>query len=121
MPILSDEDRKRLSFRMRGDKNPMFGKTHSNEVKKKLSEYSSGVNNPFYGRKHSDESKNLIGQSSKGRVSGENNPHAKLNLEIVSQIRDDWKTGQHTKVALSKKYGVTAATIGNIVSGKTWK
>lgn len=119
--ILSEKDRKRLSLRMSGDKNPMYGKTQSEQVKKQLSDQFSGEGNPFYGKIHSEETKKLIGLSSKGRAAGENNPHAKLTVEIVSQMRDDWKTGTYTKVALSKKYNVTAVTIGNIISGKTWR
>lgn len=119
--VWSDEDRQRMSLRMKGNKNPMYGKTHSEKVRKQLSEDFSGDGNPFYGKQHTDETKKLISASSKGRVAGENNPHAKLTIEIVIQIREDWKTGNYTKVALSKKYNVTAATIGNIISGKTWK
>ena len=120
-PILSEDDKKRLSLRMKGNKNPMYGKTHSEEVRKQLSEDFSGAGNPFYGKQHTDETKKLISASSKGRAAGENNPHAKLNVKIVSQIREDWKTGNYTKTALGKKYNVTAVTIGNIISGKTWK
>lgn len=119
-PNLSDEDRRRLSLRMTGSNNPMFGKSKSLKILQKLSHQFSGSGNPFYGKTHSEEIKKIIGKSSKGRAAGENNPHAKLNMKIVSQIRDDWKTGLYTKVILSKKYNVTAATIGNIISGKTW-
>lgn len=120
-PVLSEEDRKRLSLRMIGENNPMFGKPKSDKIIQQLSQQFSGTGNPFYGKKHSEEAKKIIGKFSKGRVAGENNPHAKLNLEIVFKIREDWKTGLYTKVALSKKYNVTAVTIGNIISGKTWK
>jgi group I intron endonuclease len=44
-----------ISERMRGDKNPMYGKLRSDEDKQKLSELSKGVNNPYYGKKHSEE------------------------------------------------------------------
>lgn len=98
-----DADRERMSLRMKGNKNPMFGKTQSDEAKQQLSKQFSGSGNPFYGKIHSEEAKKLIGQFSKERAAGENNPHAKFNLKIVSQIRDDWKTGRYTKVALSKK------------------
>jgi len=119
--ILSSEDKERMSLRVGSEKNPMYGKTHAQDTKNKLSKKFSGSGNPFYGRIHSDETKKKIGKSSKNRVAGENNPHAKLNLEIVLKIREEWKTGNYTKVDLSKKYNVTATTIGNIVSGKTWR
>jgi len=119
--ILSEDSRKKLSFRMTGNKNHRFGKKISKDIKDNMSKRMLGINNPFYGKTHSDETKKIIGEKSKIRVSGENNPHAKLTLDIVCKIRDDWKTGQYTKIFLSKKYNVTAATIGNIISGKTWK
>jgi group I intron endonuclease len=113
--------RKKQSKLQSGEHNPMFGKTHTKETKDKISEKISGSNNPFYGKNHSDESKQKIGKASLGRITGENNPHAKLNVDIVINIRIDWSTGKYTKVALSKKYNVSAATIGHIVSRKTWK
>lgn len=117
----NENDRKRMSIRMSGKNNPMFGKSKSKKIIKQLSQQFSGSNNPFYGKKHNEKTLKLISESSKYRISGENNPHAKLNLKIVSKIREDWKTGNFTKVSLSKKYKVTAATIGHIISGKTWK
>ena len=44
-----------ISERMRGSKNPMYGKLRSDEDKQKLSELSKGENNPYYGKKHSEE------------------------------------------------------------------
>ena len=99
----------------------IINKHLSNEARKKMSENFLGCKNPFYGKNHSDETKKIIGKSSRKRMLGENNPHAKLTIEIVVKIRQDWLTGIYTKVQLSKKYNVTAATIGNIISGKTWK
>lgn len=120
-PILTEEHYKKISLNMKGEKNHRFGKTLSNDEVQNLSMQFSGSGNPFYGKTHSDETKEIISLSSKGRILGENNPRAKLNVEIVSKIREDWITGNYTKVMLGKKYNVTAATIGNIVSGKTWK
>lgn len=57
---------------MSGERNPMYGKHHSDETKKKLSERMSGKNNPmygvrkfgednsFYGKHHTDETKKRI-------------------------------------------------------------
>jgi group I intron endonuclease len=68
-----------------GDKNPMFGRTHSEGVKKKLSEINSGENNPWYnnaehmekmrskitkrfdGRKHTKETRLKMSEAHKGR------------------------------------------------------
>jgi len=112
--------RSRLSKRMQGSNNPMFGKKHSKETINKLISHFSGENNPFYGRRHTEESKKKIGEASKGRVAGENNPHAKLTFDIVSQIREDWSTGKYKKKQLAKKYNITPASISDIVNFKTW-
>jgi group I intron endonuclease len=45
--------------RMIGDRNPFFGKTHTDETKLILSEKKSGPNNHFYGKKRPDHSKKL--------------------------------------------------------------
>lgn len=118
--VIYNTYRKRLSKNLSGENNPMHGKKHTEDTKKKISAKVIGTNNPFYGKTHSNESKKKIGRSSIGRINGENNPHAKLNADVVLNIRNDWYTGKYTKVELSKKYNVSASTIGHIVSGKTW-
>ncbi|EJQ48276.1 GIY-YIG nuclease [Bacillus wiedmannii] len=68
-----------------GEKNHMYGKTHSKEVKKFLSEINTGPNNywydkpqhmenmrskitkRFHGRKHTDETKEKMSRSRKGK------------------------------------------------------
>lgn len=45
----------------------------------------------------------------------------KLNLKSVIEIRRDWNSGQFTKIALAKKYGISKYTINDIISGRTWK
>jgi group I intron endonuclease len=41
----------------RGEKNPMYGKHHTEETKQLLREKSSGENSAWYGRHHTEESK----------------------------------------------------------------
>jgi hypothetical protein len=58
--IYTDEERLKASKRVLGDKNPFYGKKHSDITKKKISEKSKqriGEKNPFYGKKHSEETK----------------------------------------------------------------
>ena len=54
-----------------GEKNPFYGKTHSDETKEKLRSAMKGrydgENNPNYGRKHSDETKKLLSELMKKR------------------------------------------------------
>lgn len=44
------------SERMKGEKNPMYGKVRSDEEKQTLSDKMIGDKNPYYGKKHSEES-----------------------------------------------------------------
>ena len=55
-----------------------------------------------------------------GRYVGEKNPKARLNAEIVMQLRSEYQSGTIV-MELHKKYGYPYNTIGNAVRGKTWK
>ena len=62
---------------MKGEGNPFYGKSHTNEVKQSIGKKNSinmmGENNSFYGKSHSEESVELIKQNMPD-MSGENNP-----------------------------------------------
>jgi hypothetical protein len=57
-----------------GDKNGMFGKKHTEEYKKLKSEMMKGrydgIRNPFYGKRHSEETKRILSQKNKGKLKG---------------------------------------------------
>jgi len=55
-----------------------------------------------------------------GRIQGAKNPKAKLNEEIVRELRKLYAEG-HTIRELHKQYGIPESTIGNIVHRHTWK
>lgn len=73
-----------------GDKNPFYGRNHSEKTRKLLSEKLSGEGNPWYGRKHTEETKQKMSKAAMGHIvseetrrkmganhkdmSGENNP-----------------------------------------------
>ncbi|MEN6294125.1 MAG: NUMOD3 domain-containing DNA-binding protein, partial [Methanobacterium sp.] len=63
----SEESRKKMSRPNNGDNNGMFGKTHSEESRKKISEKLSGDKNPMYGKKHSEESRKKMSENAKKR------------------------------------------------------
>jgi hypothetical protein len=48
---------KKLTYSIAGEKNPFFGKKHSEETKLMISEKKSGINHPFFGKKDSEEVK----------------------------------------------------------------
>lgn len=55
-----------------GEKNGMYGKTHTEEVKKKNSDIKKGNTN-FKGRKHTEESKQKMSEIRKNKNTGEEN------------------------------------------------
>jgi len=81
--VASKEFREAVSKRVKGEKNYMYGKTHSDEVKSKLSQINKGrklpqsqienIRNSLIGRTHSEETKKKIGDKHKGKTISEEN------------------------------------------------
>ena len=77
-----------------GEKNPFYGKKHSDRVREILSEKAkqrTGEKNSFYGKTHSDETKEKIRSALKGRFDGENNPnygrkHSDETKKLLSEL-----------------------------------
>lgn len=61
---------------------------------------------------------NGIDMVEKGR---DRQPWAKLTVETVRAIRVRFAAGDITKAALAAEYDVNEATIGDAISGRTWK
>ena len=61
----SSEFKERLSEAMKGENNPMFGRTHSDETKRKIGDANKG-NHSFFGKTHSDEAKQKMSDAHKG-------------------------------------------------------
>jgi len=57
----------------------------------------------------------------KGDVAGSKNPSAKLSEDVVEEIREAYSTGNTNYTKLAIEYGVSKSSIGNIVTGHTWK
>ena len=72
--------------KMKGKRNPFYGRKHTEESKRKMSEKLSGENSPNWGKKHSEETKKKIGLGNKGK---------KLSQEQIERMR---------KANLGKKY-----------------
>lgn len=45
---------------------------------------------------------------------------AKLNDDLVREIRKKYSTGKYTQKQLSVEYGITPANIGRVVNNKSW-
>ncbi len=57
-----------------------------------------------------------------GRLAkGEAVKHSKLSAEAVRQMRDEYAAGSASQEAISRRYGVTQATVSKIVRGARWR
>jgi group I intron endonuclease len=56
-----------------GEKNGMYGRTHTDEVKKRLSIINKGREPPNKGKQHSEETKLYLSKVRKGKYTGEKN------------------------------------------------
>ena len=103
----SEEYKRKISERTKGENNPNYGKHHSEETKKKISEAEKGrpgmkcENNPMYGKpawnrgKHlSEETKKKISESKKVLFSDE------MNKDMLVLGYTDFR----------KKYGISHGT-----------
>jgi len=123
-----------LSERVRGEKNGMYGKTHSDEYKKYLSETMKGEKNPFYGKSHTDEVKEKISKANKGRkfspevieklknrFPGTTHPSSKLNEEQILEIyKLSWE-GNLTQKQIAKMFSIRQGHVTKIKNGQAWK
>jgi|SaaInlStandDraft_4_1057021.scaffolds.fasta_scaffold34844_2 very-short-patch-repair endonuclease len=57
-----------------GNRNPFYGKKHTQETKDKIGSKNKGNISPFYGKKHTKESLRKLSESLKGKFKGEKNP-----------------------------------------------
>ena len=86
---LSEETRKKISEAekgkpgMKGEKNPMWGRHHTEETKKKLSEAKIGKKNPNYGKSLSEETRKKISEARKEMLAA-----------YKKSGRKDWNTFQ---------------------------
>ncbi|ABT15672.1 hypothetical protein FR483_N387R [Paramecium bursaria Chlorella virus FR483] len=72
----SKETRAKMSERLLGEKNPMYGKTHTEESKQKMREAQTGAKNPMYGHTWAKTPEQIA------KTSGQNNGmFAKTGIE----------------------------------------
>jgi len=65
---------------MYGKKSAMYGKKHTDETKKKMSDKQKGEKHPMYGKKHTDETKKKMSNKHKG----EKNSFAKKVINTLT-------------------------------------
>lgn len=123
-----------LSDRVKGEKNGMYGKKHTEEFKEHLRTINSGENGSFYGRKHTDETKEKIRQKKigkkfspevieklKNRFPGTTHPASKLNKDQILEIYNLSWEGKITQTEIAKKFDIRQGHVTKIKNGKLWQ
>lgn len=110
---LSENHKRNISLNhvdVSGIKNPMFGKTHTNETKELLR--ISNTNKIVSSITRKKQSNNNIGS---------NNNKSILSESDVILIREIYKLDKLTYLQLATIYGVKKSAIHKIITRKTWK
>lgn len=94
-----------LSNRMKGNKNPMFGKT--------------GEKHPKHAYVLSNEKRKFLSEWAKNRK-GSNSNASKLTEKEVLEIREEYNNKKYTQQKLSEIYGVSQNMISQIINRKYW-
>lgn len=81
---------------------------------------NSGQKNPMFGRFHSNSAKTKMSQAKKGKYVGSNHPRATITEEIVKKIKEMRQEGL-TRKSISEELNVSFHVVGNIIYGKSWK
>ena len=106
-----------------------LGYNHSIETRKKMSEERKinsikyaryGENHWNWGNNMPNNAKNYF-RDNHPDYNGEKSPRAKLNNEIVLEIRKLYETGKYTYNILGKKYFINKRTVGKIINRERWK
>lgn len=116
--------------KIRGNKHYNFGKPLSNETKQKLSIIMKGDKNPFYGKKHSNKTINLlknkiISEDTKNKLKllnqGEKHPQSKLTDNMVKIIKYMYDETKYSQTDVAKMLNIKPNTINQIIKNKRWK
>lgn len=95
------------SIPLDGEKNGMYGHTHTEEARKKISDsakhrFEDKANHPMYGAKRSEETKKKISKSRKGINAGELNYFYGKNMSGTESWRYGKQHSEETKQKLSE-------------------
>jgi group I intron endonuclease len=112
------QQRQQMSIDKMGEKNPFFGKTHTEETRKFFSDRLVG-NTYRRGKPSPQKTKDLISKA----TAGEKNPNSKLTAEQVAEIRRLYKPRdkKYSSPKLAKLFGVALITIARILNNKAWR
>jgi hypothetical protein len=97
------------------EKNPFFGKKHSEETRQKMSNAKSGLyqgtDNPNYNNQWSE--------AQKDQMRGSKNTNSKLTEDVVREIKRLLKEGRKHK-DIADMFGVSRTVVTRINSGSRW-
>jgi hypothetical protein len=115
---LSEKSKKIFSDVKKGEKNPNWkGRSCTEETRRKKSIAFAKEKNPFFGKKHSEEAKKRMSEKRLGK----NNKNSILTEEQVLEIREKYSSGNYTQKELGQLFGVKEVTIFKIIKKITWK
>jgi len=109
----SEESKKKMSRPKSGKDNGMYGKKHSDETKKKISENLKGEKNPFYGKKHSDETKKKMSEIAKKRNGSPTGKKVLVGDQIFNSASD---AAKFFKISV----GTASYRCRNKIKGWSW-
>jgi hypothetical protein len=111
---LNDDAKEKLRILNLGEKNPMFGKTHTVEVRENHSLLVTGVNHPMFGKKHSEETRQKIKDGMK-RPRHNLDSHKKT---VLQYSLDGIFIKEFPSIKAAFETGIPIATIGKICRGE---
>ena len=125
-----EETKRRISLANSGENNGMYGKPSWNKGKSLTEEHKENLSRAHKGQipwnkgkvlpktgPLSEEIKRKIGKAN----SGESNGKAKVNCEIVKEMREMYSTGKYNQKEISEIFGLSRTQINGIVHNKYWR
>jgi DNA-binding MarR family transcriptional regulator len=94
-----------------------MGKIGTNKGKKFSEEWKNKISNSLMGKSLSSEHIKHLSESHIGNIAA----NRKLTLEQVREIRNRYNTTKITQKELGKQYGLSQATINDIVRNLTYR
>lgn len=99
---MSDEAKQRMSERISGEKNINYGKPREQDVIDKIKVTKAlnpavGEKNPFFGKKHSEETKKKISENNEKRAISNRANRAIMTLEEEKEFFERWVAGETAK------------------------
>ena len=110
---------KLISDRFSGENAYWYGKTQSVESKQKRSISESGDKNPMYGKHHTEETKKYISQLNKGKRLGKEHPRARAVICITTDVCFDTITDAVKAYDIKSKASIVRSCKNPNFSGGT--